>query len=85
MQQVKFPSQKAFKQEPIGTIVRRYFKEFKDWYEGEVTGFDAKHRLYKIKYLDGDEEEMDADDLSVELIANFLLISFILHTTAVHS
>ena len=45
----------------IGTIVRKRFN--RDYYEGEVIGYNDNNGYYKIKYRDGDEEEYDANDM----------------------
>ena len=52
----------AYKQEPIGTIVKRKFNDGK-WYEGEVTHYDPINKLYKIKYRDGDTEDYDHSEM----------------------
>ena len=36
-----------------------------EYYEGKVTDYDAEHKWYKIKYLDGDEEEFDEEELTL--------------------
>ena len=50
----------TYEQHPVGTIVRKWFNDNK-WHEGEVTGYDAKNNLYKVKYQDGDIEEYDPE------------------------
>ena len=52
----------AYKQEPIGTIVKRKFNNGK-WYEGEVTHYDPINKLYKIKYCDGDTEDYNHSEM----------------------
>ena len=52
-------SQPTVAAEPNGTIVRRRFED-KQYYEGEVTKYDAVNDLYTIKYRDGDIEKYDA-------------------------
>mmetsp|Transcript_12970 Transcript_12970/g.32751 ORF Transcript_12970/g.32751 Transcript_12970/m.32751 type:complete len:310 (+) Transcript_12970:132-1061(+) len=47
----------------IGTIISKKFPETGEFYEGEVTGYDAENKWYKIRYLDGDEEEFDEEEL----------------------
>ena len=47
----------------IGTIISKKFTETGEFYEGEVIGYDAENNWYKIRYLDGDEEEFDDEEL----------------------
>lgn len=47
---------------PLGTLIAKVFGE-QDWYDGTVYAYDNDERLYKIKYTDGDEEEMDRNEL----------------------
>jgi len=46
----------------VGRHVSKKFDS--EMYNGTVAKFTPKHRLWKIKYEDGDAEEMDWDDLS---------------------
>ena len=50
----------------IGTKIRKAFdgKPF----DGEVVSYDAKAKYYKIRYEDGDEEEMDAKQIKPYLV-----------------
>ena len=50
----------------IGTKIRKTFdgKPF----DGELHSYDAKARYYKIRYEDGDEEEMDAKQIKQHLV-----------------
>lgn len=57
---------------PIGTRIRKFFQEEVHpdggaWYEGEVTSFDAKHGYYFIRYDDGDEEELDSEEMKKQV------------------
>ena len=52
----------TYKQEPIGTIVLRKFKNGK-WYEGEVTHYNQTNKFYKIKYRDGDTEDYSHSEM----------------------
>lgn len=47
----------------IGTIISKKFPETGKFYEGEVIDYDAENKWYKIRYLDGDEEEFDEEEL----------------------
>ena len=46
---------------PIGTKVRKHFTQ--GWFDGEVISIDAEEKLWKIRYSDGDCEELDKDHL----------------------
>ena len=50
----------------VGTKIRKAFdgKPF----DGEVISYDAKAKYYKIRYEDGDEEEMDAKQIKPYLV-----------------
>ena len=50
-------------QQRIGTVIRKKFPETGKYYEGEVIDYDTTHKWYRIKYLDGQEEDFDEDDL----------------------
>ena len=52
----------TYKQVPIGTIVRRKFKNGK-WYEGEVTHYNQTNKFYMIKYCDGDTEDYSHSEM----------------------
>ena len=52
-------------QRRIGTIIRKKFPETGEFYEGKVTDYDAEYKWYKIRYLDGDEEEVDEEELTL--------------------
>ena len=41
----------------IGTIIRKQFPN-KKYYEGKITDYDPRNKLYHIKYLDDDTEEL---------------------------
>ena len=45
-----------------GTIVRKRFNDGK-YYEGEVTKYDEVNRYYLIKYLGGQQEDLDENDM----------------------
>ncbi len=47
----------------IGTIITKKFPETGKFYEGEVISYDAENEWYKIKYLDGHEEDFDEEEL----------------------
>ena len=56
---------------PIGTAVKKYFydeKGVKRLYSGMITEYDPKEGLYRIKYEDGDREQLDEMELS-EVVA----------------
>ena len=56
---------------PIGTAVNKYFydeKGVKRLYSGMITEYDPKEGLYRIKYEDGDREQLDEMELS-EVVA----------------
>ena len=46
---------------PIGTKVRKHFPQ--GWFDGEVISIDVEEKLWKIRYSDGDCEELDKDHL----------------------
>ena len=46
---------------PIGTIVRRKFGNH--YFEGEITAYDSKEGFYHVIYLDGDQEDMDDNEV----------------------
>lgn len=52
-------------QRRIGTVIRKKFPETGEYYEGKVTDYDTEYKWYKIKYLDGDEEELDEEELKL--------------------
>ena len=47
---------------PIGTIVRQKF--VLHYFEGEVTSYDPKEGFYWVVYLDGDQEDMDNNEVT---------------------
>ena len=46
-----------------GTIIRKRFPEDNRYYEGEVKYYDSTNKWYKIKYLDGMEEDYDEEEM----------------------
>jgi len=50
----------------VGARVSKKFKN--EFYEGTVTAYDAKEKWYKVKYDDGDAEELDDAALKEKLI-----------------
>ena len=46
----------------IGTLIRKRFPNHKH-YEGGVTSYDPTNRLYRIKYLDGDNEDFTPEEM----------------------
>ena len=51
----------------LGTKIRKDFDGTP--YDGEVIAYDARAKYYKIRYEDGDEEEMDAKDIKQYLVS----------------
>lgn len=53
---------------PCGTSVSKVFVDDKNGtkraFSGSIIGYDKKDKLYKVKYDDGDEEELDEGDLT---------------------
>jgi hypothetical protein len=49
-----------------GTIIRKRFDDGK-WLEGEITGYDHKDKWYRVKYLDGDEEDWDSEEVKANI------------------
>lgn len=47
---------------PPGTLITKEFGE-QGWFDGTVYAYDNEELWYKIKYADGDEEEMDLNEL----------------------
>ena len=45
----------------IGTIVHRKFGNH--YFEGEITVYDSKEGFYHVVYLDGDQEDMDDNEV----------------------
>ena len=45
-----------------GTIIRKLFEDNK-YYEGEITGYNATDKWYKVKYLDGGIEDLDEEEM----------------------
>ena len=54
----------TYQPEAIGTIIRKKFNEDGNYYEGEVTKYDPINKFYSIKYLDGDEEDFDHNEMT---------------------
>ena len=52
----------TYVQEPVGTIVRKRFNDGK-FYEGEVTKYNPINKYYTIKFVDGDIEEYDQQEM----------------------
>ena len=46
---------------PIGTIVHRKFGNH--YFEGEITAYDSKEGFYHVVYLNGDQEDMDDNEV----------------------
>ena len=46
---------------PIGTIVRRKFGNH--YFEGKIAAYDSKEGFYHVVYLDGDQEDMDDNEV----------------------
>ena len=53
----------TYQPEAIGTIIRKKFEEDGNYYKDEVTNYDAINKFYAIKYLDGDEEDFDHQEM----------------------
>mmetsp|Transcript_33490 Transcript_33490/g.42767 ORF Transcript_33490/g.42767 Transcript_33490/m.42767 type:complete len:141 (-) Transcript_33490:51-473(-) len=51
---------------PIGSMVSKKFG--KKTYEGEIISYHKEKRCYRIKYEDGDEEEMNADEVKRHML-----------------
>jgi hypothetical protein len=49
---------------PVGTQVRKEF-DSQGWFEGVVVSIDEDNALYRIKYEDGDVEDVDEEELEV--------------------
>ena len=51
-----------------GTIIYKKFENeytgIKQKYKGEIVDFDKTEKLYVIKYEDGDQEDMDCDEIT---------------------
>ena len=44
----------------VGTSILKYFSEGKDYFEGKITSLPTQgNTFYRIRYQDGDEEDMD--------------------------
>ena len=54
----------------IGTQIQKQFDE--ETYTGTIIDHDEKRGYYKVQYSDGDEEEMDDEDIDNYLIQNQL-------------
>ena len=52
---------------PIGTAVKK--KWGNTYYRGEIVGYDADAKWYKVRYNDGDEAEYDDDELAAIVIS----------------
>jgi hypothetical protein len=51
----------------VGDLVdkrcRKYFRQFKEHYEGSVKSYDNESELYKVLYDDGDEEDYTLNEI----------------------
>jgi len=52
---------------PIGTSVRKYFKNH-GWYNGTIVSYDEYYELYLVQYEDGDKEELREDQVKKILV-----------------
>ena len=44
----------------VGTSILKYFSEGRDYFEGKITSLPTSgNKFYRIRYQDGDEEDMD--------------------------
>lgn len=50
----------------VGTEICKVFDDAS--YRGEVISFDSAAKFYKIRYVDGDEEELDENELKCHLV-----------------
>lgn len=50
----------------VGTWVKKFFYEYSGWYEAKIISYNSKTYLYKIEYEDGDQEELDHDEINTE-------------------
>ena len=49
----------------VGTKILKKFQG--TWYHGKIESIDVKNRLFRIKYRDGDSEDMDVVDVKKNL------------------
>ncbi|CAI5731438.1 unnamed protein product [Peronospora destructor] len=54
---------------PLGTRVKKYFKGYKNSFEGMVDQHSDQTDFYHISYDDGDSEEMTEDDVKIHLLS----------------
>jgi hypothetical protein len=55
----------ALAEYPIGSKVAKMFKVNREqrWFTGHVIGYDPIKKWFRIKYTDGDKEEMSRTEL----------------------
>lgn len=54
----------TYQPEAVGTIVRKKFKEDGKYYKGKVTKYNSINKFYRIKYLDGDEDDFHHQEMT---------------------
>ncbi|UIZ27751.1 hypothetical protein KXD40_005730 [Peronospora effusa] len=54
---------------PLGTRVKKYFKGYRNPFEGSVDHHSDQTDFYHISYDDGDSEEMTEDDVNLHLLS----------------
>ena len=55
----------------VGTRLSKRFGEL-GFFDGEIRAYDAEHDYYHIVYQDGDEEDLDTDDIEEQIAAGDL-------------
>ena len=51
---------------PNGLRLKKFFCVDNGWFEAEITSYNPKTDLYKVDYIDGDQEELDHDEINTE-------------------
>ena len=63
-----FVQSRSFISHPTTTIFYPNATNTTSAYRGEVVSYDGASKFYKIRYSDGDDEEMDAKDMRVHVV-----------------
>ena len=51
----------------VGSLTKKFFKEYSAWFEARVISYNSKTYLYKVRYGDGDEEAREHHEINTDV------------------